>query len=151
VKRFSLFLAAAAAAAVLVPGTAGAAPKESAEILGTVVLSEGGNAATVRARYLCNEPTHLWVSAKQSATGERDPLLTGEGTSAYAAAWLQNHPSLDCDGRNHVDSFVIDNFTEYGFGHLQKGEAWVQFCLTRGESEEDFQLIAYPTRWAVVR
>jgi hypothetical protein len=151
VKRLSLFLATAAAAVALVPGTASAAPKESAEILGTVVLSEDGNSATVRARYVCDEPTHLWVSAKQSATGERDPLLTGEGSSQYAAAWLQNHPSLDCDGRNHVESFVIDNYTEYGFGRLQKGQAWIQFCLTRGETEEDFQLIAYPTRWAVVR
>src|SRR4051812_26755681 len=128
------------------PGSAAtAAPKESAEILGTVVLSEGGNSATVRARYVCSAPTHLWVSAKQSESGARDPRLTGEGSSEFAAGWLQNHPALDCDGRNHVQSFKVDNYTEYGFGTLKKGQAWVQFCMSRGD---DFQIVAYPSRWA---
>lgn len=149
-KRLPLALVTAAAAlAAVVPGsTASAAPKESATILGTVVLSKDGNEATVRARYVCNQPTHLWVSAKQSASGKRDDRLTGEGSSQYAAAWLQNHPALNCDGRNHVESFKIDNFTEYGFGTLKKGVAWIQFCMTRGD---DFGIIAYPTRWAQVR
>jgi hypothetical protein len=154
-KRIPLLLTAAAATAacVLPVTTASAAPKPSAEILGTVVTAPGGDSATVRARYVCYEETHLWVSAKQMDDGERDAALLQEGSSEYADNWLQQHPeSLQCDGRNHVQSFTIDK-TEYspwfggyvGHGSLRKGQAFVQFCMT---SENAF---IYPNRWVEVR
>jgi hypothetical protein len=133
-KRLMLPLAAAAIAlAAALPATAGAQPKEAtpaAEIISHVKTFAGGDAATVKARYVCPEGVHLWVSAKQSADGSRDPRLEGEGSSALSAAWLQNHATaFTCDGKWHTDDFQVDNFTEYGFGRLQRGEAWVQFCL----------------------
>jgi hypothetical protein len=152
--RLPLFLTTAAlASAAALPASALAAPKPSAEILGTVVAAPGGETATVTARYTCYEPTHLWVSAKQMADGQRDPALLAEGSSEYADSWLQQHPeTLTCDGRNHVQSFTIDK-TEFspwlgglvGKGTLRKGQAFVQFCMT---SENAF---VYPNRWAEVR
>ena len=154
-QRSRTLAALVAVAASLVPAAAAqAAPKPSAEILGTVVMAGSGESATVSARYTCTQPTHLWVSAKQMADGERDAALMAEGSSAYAETWLQSHPAtLDCDGRNHVQSFTIDK-TEVvpwspdpvGFGALVKGQAWVQFCMTT----EDGGLV-YPARWAAVR
>jgi hypothetical protein len=70
---------------------------------------------------------------KQSANGTADPALA-DGESGFghkAAAWTQGHSgaaSLTCDSHTHVTKFVIDR-TEYGYGELQKGRAYVQFCL----------------------
>lgn len=146
--------AVAAVVASLVPAaTAAAAPKPSANILGTVVMAPGGESATVTARYTCVEETHLWVSAKQMDDGRRDSALLEEGSSAYADNWLQQHPqTLICDGRNHVQSFTIDK-TEVtpwspdpiGKGSLRRGQAYVQFCMI---SENG---MVYPTRWVTVR
>jgi hypothetical protein len=153
-KRTPIILTTAlAAAAALLPASAMAAPKTSAEILGTVVAAPGGETATVTARYTCYEDTHLWVSAKQMDDGERDAALLDEGSSAYADNWLQQHPlTLNCDGRNHVQSFTIDK-TEYspwfggyvGKGSLRKGQASVQFCMV---SEHAF---VSQNRWVEVR
>ncbi len=92
----------------------------------------------VQAQYRCTgslaqNQLHLWVSVKQSANGTASPALATEG-SGYgerAAAWTQGHSgvaSLSCDGRTHVTKFVVDR-SEYGYGNLQKGRAYVQFCL----------------------
>jgi hypothetical protein len=154
-KRIPLLLTAAAATAacVLPVSTAAASPKPSAEILGTIVTAPGGESATVRARYTCYEDTHLWVSAKQMSDGGRDAALLEEGSSEYADAWLQQHPlTLQCDGKNHVQSFTIDK-TEFspwfggyvGKGALRKGTAYAQFCMT---SENAF---INETRWIQVR
>jgi hypothetical protein len=153
-KRIPLVLTAAIAAAALLPASAAmAAPKPSAEVLGTAVMAPGGESATVTARYTCFEESHLWVSAKQMNDGLRDPALLEEGSSAHADAWLQQHPqTLVCDGKHHVQSFTIDK-TELtpwspepvGKGSLRKGQAYVQFCLT---SENAF---VFPSRWVAVR
>ena len=145
-KRIATLAAVAAALATAVlPAAAGAAPKQpQAQILGTVQIN-GTSSALVTARYTCPEGVHLWVSAKQSADGSRDPRLTREGSSAFSAAWLQNHPtSFTCDGRWKTGTFQVD-LSEYGFGSLQKGQAWVQFCLI-GEST-----FLSESRWVAVR
>ena len=145
-KRISILAAAVAVlAAGVLPATAGAAPKRpQAQILGTVVKT-GPSAAAVTARYTCPEGFHLWVSAKQSADGSRDPRLTEEGSSQYSAAWLQNHPTdFTCDGEWHTGTYQVD-LSEYGFGDLQKGQAWVQFCLI-GETT-----FLSESRWVAVR
>jgi hypothetical protein len=127
------FAAALLSLAAALPATAGATPgpvAPAAEIISHVKTFAGGNAATVKARYVCPEGFHLWVSAKQAADGKQDPLLEGEGSSELSAAWLQNHPTaFTCDGKWHTGTYQVDNFTEYGFGQLQRGVAWVQFCL----------------------
>jgi hypothetical protein len=145
------FLAAMAAIAVIslaVIAPAGAVPasKQQAEILGTVVRNDDGT-ATVRARYICPEGFHLWVSAKQSENGRPDQRLRLEGSSQVAAAWLQSHPTPDtftCDGKWHTGTFQIDT-AEQGFGELEQGQAWVQFCLI-GENT-----FISKSRWVSVR
>jgi hypothetical protein len=93
------------------------------------IVRNGDGSATLSASYTCPEGFHLWISAKQSADGRYDPALMGEGSSEVSAAWLQSHPvNFTCDGRSHTQSFVIDT-SEQGFGTLQRGVAWAQFCL----------------------
>ncbi len=144
------------------PGTASAAPKPQATILG--VVSVDGDDATVRARYICYEATHLWVSAKQAADGRRDPALEQESSSGAAANWMDTNvwgqgppfstgdAQLDCDGRKHTDTFTIKTSSApWGsWGALQKGLAWVQFCITPspGESSQEF---VTDQRWVVVK
>jgi hypothetical protein len=149
-KKHHLFAAMAAVAAVFLSGiaSAGATPagKSQAEIIGPVIAHDDGT-ASVKARYICPEGFHLWVSAKQSADGEPDQRLREPESSGVAAAWLQSHPSPEaftCDGEWHTGSFVIDT-EEQGFGQLQDGQAWVQFCLI-GEST-----FISKSRWVAVR
>ena len=149
-KKTHLLVAMAAVAAVSLGGiaSAGAAPagKSQAEILGPVRTNDDGT-ATVKARYICPDGFHLWVSAKQSEDGRPDQRLREEGSSQIAAAWLQSHPSPEqftCDGEWHTDRFVIDT-EEQGFGELQDGQAWVQFCLI-GENA-----FISKSRWVAVR
>ena len=145
-----LLLAACLLAAVPIglAGTAGAdlSSKAQAQILGPVVTHDDGT-ASVTARYTCPEGFHLWVSAKQSADGQPDQALRGEGSSQVSEAWLQSHPApstFTCDGRWHVGTYTIDT-EEQGFGELQEGQAWVQFCLV-GE-----QAFISQSRWVSVR
>jgi hypothetical protein len=133
-KRLILPIAAAAlTVAAALPLSAGAKAKPAApaaQIISHVKTIGDADAATVKARYVCPEGNHLWVSAKQSADGKKDPALQGPESSALSAAWLQNHPAdFTCDGKWHTGTFQVDNYTEYGFGRLQRGVAWVQFCL----------------------
>ena|SRR5215210_5690223 len=153
-KRLMLLLAAAAlAAAAVLPLSAGAKPKTvtpAAEIISHVkIISDSGDTATVKARYICPEGNHLWVSAKQSADGTKDSALEGEGSSGAATGWLQNHPgNFTCDGKSHVGTFVVDNVTEYGKGPLRRGVAWVQFCIV---SEATEALILSRSEWVKVK
>jgi hypothetical protein len=141
-------MAAAVVASLGVVVSADAAPegKSQAQILGTVVTHDDGT-ASVTARYICPEGFHLWVSAKQSEDGQPDQRLREEGSSQIAAAWLQSHPApseFTCDGRWHTGTFDIDT-QEQGFGELQEGQAWVQFCLI-GENT-----FISESRWVAVR
>lgn len=124
----------AATPAMAAPASHGAGGT-SAKLVGVVRLING-TTAQVQAQYRCTgDPTqlHLWVSVKQSANGTADPRLAEEGTGygQKAAAWSQGHSGslqLKCDGRTHVGKFVVDR-SEYGYGTLLKGDAYVQFCL----------------------
>ena len=128
-------LAAAAAVSVLAPlgamataGVASADPFANASVRNYIVRT-GPGTATVTASYVCPEGFHLWVSAKQSATGQYDRRLEQEGSSAVSAAWLESHPTnFVCDGTRRTQTFTITN-QEQGFGTLRRGVAWVQFCL----------------------
>jgi hypothetical protein len=139
-------LAVAAAALLGLAIPAGASADVSAQILG-LTSYQGGNAATVKVRYTCDQPgLHLWVSAKQVADGSQDPALEAEGSSAAADAWLQRHPTnLVCDNQSHLGFFKI-NKSEYGFGQLGSGFAWLQFCLTQGDD-----LLVNEFGWFTVR
>ena len=80
-----------------------------AAILGPVKVR--GDVAYVRARYSCDVGNHIWVSVKQSASGEIDPAVSAEGGGfgGAASAWWQSHRgSFACDGKRHVASFTVD-------------------------------------------
>lgn len=132
-KRLTVTLAFGIAAALAAAPAANAAKPAKvvtpqANVLGNVVTQADGT-ALVRARYVCAEGQHLWVSAKQVASRRRDPILEQEGSSAASAAWLESHPmQFTCDGTKRTETFVI-HANEQGFGKLEKGMAWVQFCL----------------------
>ena len=147
-KRILMTLAASTAAALSLVPAADAAPGATnrAEIIGVVKAGPDAT-ATVRARYTCEDGFHLWVSAKQVADRSRNPILEEEGSSQHAAGYLQNHPSpgtFTCDGRWHTDTFTIDK-SEQGKGRLERGHAWVQFCLV-GETS-----FISESRWVHVR
>lgn len=145
-KRIITLAAAAVAVLAAVPVTASAAPaaKAQAQVLGTVVTHDDGT-ASVTARYVCPEGFHLWVSAKQVESARPDSRLQEEGSSQHSAAWLQSHPTgFTCDGEWHTGTFEIDT-AEQGWGELQAGQAWVQFCLI-GEST-----FISESRWVAVR
>ena len=125
-------------------GTAGMASattagKTDAQVLGNVQIDPSNpTVGYVTARYVCNggltANTHLWVSVKQTADRSPDNALKGEGSSASSAAWSQSHPTaqVNCDGEWHVQTFTISQ-ADYGFGTLQQGQGYVQFCLFGGD------------------
>jgi hypothetical protein len=143
---------AAAAVVLTVPmgavATADAAPvKADSAVLGSVTINaDDPSVATVTARYICGgDFGHLWVSVKQAADGRPDAALRGEGSSAKANAWIQSHPQITCDGTWRTETFTVDTL-EQGFGTLQPGQAWVQFCLYAGDGG-----YSQVTRFAEVR
>jgi hypothetical protein len=146
-------------------GPAGAEPTwlatggAKATVLGNVVIDANDpGVAYVTARYTCPEDAeaHLWVSVKQVPDAQPDNALKDEGSSAIASAWLQRHPApteFTCDGTWHVGTFSVDNGqTEYGFGELQPGQVYVQFCLTGHEiAPEEPAWVGIDMRFAVAR
>lgn len=107
--------------------------------------------AAIYVRYNCAEGTHVWVSAKQTANGKRDSALKKEGSSAVAATWYQSHREYyRCDGKTHGNWFYIDKLEPGSKGKLRKGQAWIQFCVTSGETEADTKLIVVHVGWVKV-
>jgi hypothetical protein len=134
-----------------------AAPSASAQDVGYAralgPIHNQGSEARVHVRYSCDEGTHLWVSAKQSATGAKDPAVTqaGAGFGGAAATWWDSHRgSVICDGRTRQAWFSIDALEPGKRGQLVPGYAWLQFCVTSGETEETFALNVSLSRWVKV-
>jgi hypothetical protein len=127
-------------------GTADAAPtKAQSAVLGNVQIDPNdASVGYVTARYICqggDEQAHLWVSVKQTADGRPDNALKGEGSSSISDAWVQSHPvpgvDFTCDGAWHTDTFRVDT-QEQGFGTLEPGQGWIQFCLFGGDGQPAF-------------
>ena len=164
-KKLITLAAAATALLWAAPGSALAAPDPFAQITSHVKLQQDGT-ATVRARYLCESSTHLWVSAKQTADGSVDPALEAEGSSGAAAAGMDTNnwvtmgedtfpissgdEQLVCDGRTHSQSVTIDvtNAPWGSWDGLQAGMAWVQWCIV--EEAENGEFIS-DQRWVSVK
>jgi hypothetical protein len=125
-------------------GVATAAPsgKTDAQVLGNVRIDPADSTiGYVTARYICQPGSpgstaaaHLWVSVKQTADRRPQQSLTGESSSEVSAAWSQSHPTgqVVCDGQWHTDVFTVDH-SEQGFGELEAGQGYVQFCLFGGD------------------
>jgi hypothetical protein len=154
-KRF-LILAAVAAMAFAVAAPASAKHPASgqddsftvgdAAVLGPVHVRS--DVAQVHVRYSCDVGDHIWVSVKQSASGQVDPAVSAEGSGFgdVASAWWQSHRgSFTCDGKRHVAWFAVDAIEFGSRGQLQSGAAWVQFCVTNGDD-----LSAIRMQWSKV-
>src|SRR5207248_1514711 len=130
-KRFLMALCATSAVALaLGPATAGAAsPTAKAYTTGPAILN-GDGTATVPATYKCSGPADLFVSIKQVASRTKDPILEQDGSSQFAAGWWFAHPTtLVCDGTWRTQGFLIST-DAYGFGVLEPGQGWLQFCIS---------------------
>jgi hypothetical protein len=139
-------VAAGSATAATVTPTPGA--DADATFLTVLKRSHHGRKATLKARYFCDKGDTLWISAKQTKSGERDKALKAEGSSAVAHTWLQSHRNpITCDGSKHTQRFTLDKVEQGSKGHLVKGQAWVQFCITFNEKK----LILSKSRWVPVR
>jgi hypothetical protein len=143
----------AAAMAASTAGIAAAAPagKLDSQVVGNVRIDpEDATVASVNARYVCEggDGAHVWVSVKQAASRRPEQFLTGEGSSAESAAWSQSHENaVTCDGRWHSDTFTVDQ-SEQGFGILQPGQAWVQFCVIPPGADPENGGITWSMRFA---
>jgi hypothetical protein len=143
-KRMTATALALVATAAPATALAATAPAKTATPLGKVTSK--GSTATLRVRYSCKTGTTLWISLKQSKSGKKDPALKGEGSSKAAHSWLQSHANkVTCDGNKHTATFTVDK-KEQGKGKLKTGKAWLQFCVTSGES-----LTVSVARWVTVK
>jgi hypothetical protein len=156
-KRWFLVVSMVVYAAVAAAGVATAAPSgdTQAQVLGNVQVDAADpTVGHVTVRYVCQAGApsstaagHLWVSVKQTASRLPDARLKEESSSAVSAAWSQSHPTeqVVCDGQWHTDTFTVDH-AEQGFGALQQGQAYLQFCLFGGDGT-----YAASQRFAAVR
>jgi hypothetical protein len=153
-KRRILTIAALTTAAVaLTAGVAIAAPagKLDAQVIGNVRIDENDSrVAYVTARYICEggAGAHVWASVKQAESRLPEQWLTEEGSGANSAAWSHSHRNaVVCDGNWHVATFTVDQ-VEWGWGELQQGQAWVQFCVIPPGDEE---AITWSNRFAEIK
>jgi hypothetical protein len=138
-KRLLVLAAVAMTALVAAAPASAKNPAESfqfgdADVIGPVHIR--GDVATVHARYSCDVGNHIWVSAKQNSSATIDPAVSSEesGFGGVASAWWQSHRgTFTCDGKRHTGWFTIDTVERGSRGELQKGWAWVQFCVTTDE------------------
>ena len=142
-RIFAMTAVATAALVAAAPAGAKQTPDSfqagDADVIGPVHVR--GDVAKVKARYSCDEGTHIWVSAKQNSEATIDPEISGEGSGfgGEAAAWWQSHrDTFTCDGKRHTAWFTIDTVEPGSRGELKKGWAWVQFCVT---TEEDLDAV----------
>jgi hypothetical protein len=153
--KIRLVLLTAAAIATVAAGTATAATitptpgaNADATFLTALNRTHHGTKAVMKVRYSCDKGDTLWFSAKQTKSGDRDPALKKEGSSAIAHTWIQSHRNpITCDGAAHTHRFRIDKVEPGSKGHLVKGQAWIQFCITFNEKK----LILSKSRWVSVR
>ena len=152
-------LAAVAAAALAAPSAASAQGLPDggigfARTIGPAHMSKGGHQAVLTVRYSCASGDHLWVSLKQSRSGRRDRAIKKEGSGAghVSATWLDSHRELAvCDGRKRTAQFYVDQLEPGKYGHLRRGVAWLQFCVTDSKLPEAQSLTTYLPTWVRVR
>jgi len=112
-----------------------------------------GDSAFVTAKCRCSpatEATHLWVSVKQGGAD-----LDGEGSGGRATSWYDTNVTtggeyeipVTCDGTWQHQTVEVARYAHKQA--LQRGTAYVQFCLYTIEGE-DF-LSASSNGWEKVK
>jgi hypothetical protein len=115
--------------------SAGADGPTQANAIGKVRIDPNDpTIAYIKAEYRCHGEGALWISVKQTADRSKDPALAEEGSSGISAAWSMSHRNpVTCDGKTHVQTFVVDQVETSMFGvprrPLVNGFGYVQFCL----------------------
>jgi hypothetical protein len=142
-------LVAVGVAAPLTAFAEGVDPHANATFLGSIHVT--GMKATLRVRYRCTSAENLWISAKETRTGVSANRLKKEGSSKAAAAWWDSHRNrFTCNSRRHVGTFTLDRVEKGTKGRLVPGFAWVQFCLTSGDTEATTKLMLSQSGWVKV-
>src|SRR4051794_6193334 len=146
-------IAAAAVTALAVAATPAiaaeqGAPAKTAKPLGSAVVAKDKASAKLKVRYSCKSGDTLWISLKQTKSGKKSKALKKEGSSEVAAAWLQSHRNpITCDGAKHTHKFTVDKVEDGSKGKLVKGQAWLQFCVTKNEKT----LTVSVAKWVAVK
>jgi hypothetical protein len=158
-------IALAAAAATLAAPLIASAPVSAAVSTGAPEVAwvnpnvrVVGDSAFVTAKYRCSpatDATHLWVSVKQGGTG-----LDGEGSGGTAQSWYDTNVTrggtweepgpeipVTCDGTWQHQTVEVQRYADKR--PLERGAAYVQFCLYTIEGEE--VLSATENRWATAK
>jgi hypothetical protein len=131
IRLVLLAIAAVAMATTVSVASAAPTPSSDAHFLSALKRSHHGKKATVKVRYNCAKGDTLWISAKQTKSGKRSKALKAEGSSSVARTWLDSHRNpIVCDGTDQTSRFKVDKVERGTKGHLVKGQAWVQFCIT---------------------
>jgi hypothetical protein len=129
------------------------APKLDSQVIGTVRIDpDDPTVGYVTARYICEggDGAHVWVSVKQAESRLPEQWLTEEGSGGDSAAWSSSHANtVTCDGKWHVATFTVDQ-DEFGWGELEPGQAWVQFCVIPPGADPDAGGITWSMRFAAV-
>jgi hypothetical protein len=117
--------------------SAGAAGPTQANAIGKVRIDPNDpTVGYIDAEYRCHGEGALWISVKQTADRSKDPALAEEGSSGISAAWSMSHGNpVTCDGKTHVQTFVVDQVETSMFGvprrPLVKGFGYVQVLPLR--------------------
>src|SRR3954452_6892001 len=137
---------------VIVPVVAfaeGADPNGKASFVG--MIQSKRKTATLEVSYRCASGDAVWVSAKQTTSGLSATRLMKEGSSKGSAGWLESHRNkFVCNGKMHTATFAIDTVEKGSKGTLKAGTAWVQFCVTKGQTEATTELILSKSGWVRV-
>jgi hypothetical protein len=155
-KKLGLLVAFVTAVLALTAGVAMAAPADTldSQVMGNVRIDAADpTVAYVTARYICEggDGAHVWVSVKQAASRLPEQWLTEEGSGAASAAWSHSHANtVTCDGTWHVGTFVV-NQEEWGWGELEPGQAWVQFCVIPPGGDPEAGEITWSMRFAAIK
>jgi len=150
--------AAVASAATAAAGHAGVSTGAPEVAWVNTNVRVAGDSAFVTAKYRCSpatDATHLWVSVKQGGTG-----LDGEGSGGTAQSWYDTNVTrggtweepgpeipVTCDGRWQHQTVEVQRYADKQ--PLERGAAYVQFCLYTIEGEQ--VLSATENRWATAK
>jgi hypothetical protein len=116
---------------------AGSDPTASATFVSDIETSQGATSARLKVEYQCSSGDTLWISAKQTKSGQKRWWLMLGGSSQWSAAWWQSHRNpITCDGASHTQWFTLDTVEPGSKGSfVDDGQAWVQFCVTANQQD----------------
>lgn len=119
-----------------VAGAAPTAPEPSVAYVGGV-FAGNGDVANIKVAYTCTSvdspANHMFVAIKQGPGVSPDNASseTGNVQTFLSTNWKSDAGpnSLNCDGRQHIQSFVVKTQPGFTGKPLTNGQVLVQLCL----------------------